>query len=118
MPPTFTLRRGELVRLAACAEWLAFFDAVCAERGTGVDELTIEASPLVQVWLSLPLSPGSGTAWAWLRQHGFVDGAYLTGADLAGAYLTGARRLATDALVKGWVTRYGRMERALSTTPR
>ena len=52
--------------------------------------LRIELSPLAQVWLSLPVAHGSGTAWAWLRARGIVGWQNLCGADLSGADLCGA----------------------------
>ena len=59
------------------------------------DRLRIELSPLAQVWLSLPVAPCSGTAWAWLRARGVVGAqnltdAYLTDANLSGANLSDA----------------------------
>ena len=123
--PILTIRRADLVAADACAEWLAAFDAVVAERdlkrvplephadgtprygvrpvGRGpvvrrrdgttyraADRLRVELSPLAQVWLSMPVSPGSGSAWSWLRARGIVGSANLCGADLCGAYLRGA----------------------------
>ena len=81
--------------------------------------LRIELSPLAQVWLSLPLpvTPGSGTAWAWLRACGIVGGANLyganlSGANLSGADLSGAYRRTSDRDITGWTVRDGRLERA------
>ena len=60
------------------------------------DRLRIELSPLAQVWLSLPVAPGSGTAWAWLRARGIVGWQNLYGADLSGANLYGANLYGAD----------------------
>ena len=60
------------------------------------DRLRIELTPLAQVWLSLPVSPGSRTAWAWLRARGVVGPQNLSGADLSGAYLGGANLRGAD----------------------
>ena len=115
--PVLTIRRDDLVRLEACDAWLAFFDAVCAERDTDratgerfergplvrrsdgttrrrADWLRVELTPLAQVWLSLRLD-GGGSAWAWLRARGVVGAvsapcANLSGANLSGANLSGA----------------------------
>ena len=54
------------------------------------DRLRIELSPLARVWLSLPVAPGSGTAWAWLRARGIVGWQNLSGANLSGAEISGA----------------------------
>lgn len=103
-PAVLTIRRDDLVAANACAEWLAWFDDVCAMRGDdraplvrrgGVTRrdptrLRIELTPLAQVWLSLPLSPESGTAWRWLRERGVVGSVSAQGADLSGANLRGA----------------------------
>ena len=88
--------------------------------------LRIELSPLAQVWLSLPLpvTPGSGTAWAWLRACGIVGGANLYGANLSGANLSGAdlyganlsganlygaHRRTDERGITGWTVREGRL---------
>ena len=112
-PAVLTIRRRDLVRLDACGAWLSLFDAVCVERdldrATGArvergplvrrrdgsvrraaDRLRIELTPLAQVWISLPLPPNSGTAWAWLRANGAVGAVSAVGADLCGADLRGA----------------------------
>ena len=118
-PAVLTIRRRDLVRLDACGAWLSLFDAVCVERdldrATGArvergplvrrrdgsvrraaDRLRIELTPLAQVWLSLPLPPNSGTAWAWLRANGAVGAVSAVGADLCGADLRGASLYGAD----------------------
>ena len=72
---TITITRADLVERDACAEGLAFFDAVAEGR----ESITIEVTPLTWVWLE-----SGGRCWAaWLD----LPRPSLTGADLRGAYL-------------------------------
>ena len=130
--PVLTIRRDDLVRANACEAWLALFDAVCAERDTDratgervergplvrrrdgttrrrADWLRVELTPLAQVWLSLPIDDGGGSAWAWLRARGVVGAVSAPCANLSGANLSCA--LAITA-TNGWRVVNGRLERA------
>ena len=94
-------RDMERVRLQPHADGTPRYGVRPVERGPVVrrrdgttrraaDRLRIELSPLAQVWLSLPVSPSSGAAWAWLRARGIVGSANLYGANLSGADLSDA----------------------------
>lgn len=117
-PATLLLKRRDLVRAGACAEWLWVFDTICAMRGTEKAPLVrlksgrsvrrpswlrIELTPLTQLWLA---RDGIG-ALLWLREKGLLPSANLSsanlyGANLYGANLSGADRWPTDHAIAGW----------------
>jgi uncharacterized protein YjbI with pentapeptide repeats len=112
--PVLTLRRADLVRADACAEWLDLFDEVCRLRGDDrapivrrpdgttrrdPSRLRIELTPTAQALLSLRLSETAGSAWAWLRARRIVGGANLRVANLRDADLR--RAALRDADLRG-----------------
>jgi hypothetical protein len=83
------ITRDRLVELGACPGGLALFDSVAALHGNP-DAITIEWTPLAEVWFSLTRFA------AWARERGVIPRVSLAYADLSGANLSGADLCGAD----------------------